>query len=222
MSLDDFEKLGYNTKSMQLYMKYVEQKMVYSSNGYMEVFIHSIIHNFKEFNKSYFTMSHFPVENMSILYFEGKILDWECRPAISYLKTPLKYQYVLGISFICDEKIPENSEFELFLHYKLMDWSLNNKKRILEALKEIYGDTRIAAYIATNSFNPILEYEVTISYPGFAIRKSVQAISDRIDLFGNPISVLEYKEIQHDYNSISVKLSKLLPNMAYVFINYLD
>ena len=61
MTLDDFEKLGYNTKSMQLYMKYVEQKMVYSSNGYIEVFIHSIIHNFKEFNKSYFTMSHFPV-----------------------------------------------------------------------------------------------------------------------------------------------------------------
>lgn len=217
-----FERLGYDVKNMQVYLKYVEYSVIFSANGYSETATHAIFHPLKESQQLFFTTVHFPAEGMSLLQFKGEIEGKECEPSFSSIKNSIKYQYILNISFKCKEKIEKDKDLTLKYQYKLMDWILNSKEKILETLKQIYGDNYIIISVTVTNLVPIMEYKIIAKYPGFKIRKSLMVIADKIDLFGKPLSIKNSEEIKHGYDDVTLYLSDLLPNRSYVLINYLE
>lgn len=219
---DDLDKKGYDVKNMQAYFKFVEVKYFFYSNGYHEAYYNAIIHTLKESNRMFTATMSFPFENGSLIHFEAKIKDRDCEPTFSYAKGTVKYQYVMSISFNCKEKIPKDSDIEINLHFKLMDWVLNSKEKILDVLKKIYGDTYIAFLLPVTATTPIMEYNINLIYPGFKIKKSKKVIADKTDVYGKPLSVISEEEIPHKDIEVSVNLKNLSPNITYVVINYLD
>ena len=217
-----FERLGYDVKNMQLYFEYVEYSVTFSANGYSETSTRALFHPLKESQQLFFALVHFPAEEMKLLQFKGEIEGKECEPSFSSMKNTINHQYALSISFKCKEKIKKDEDLTLKYQYQLMDLALNNKEKILGALRQIYGDNYITIAVTISNIVPIMEYKITAKYPGFKIRKSLKVIADRVDVFGKPLSVKESEEISHGYDDVTIYFSDMLPNTSYVLLNYLE
>ncbi|BCU69995.1 hypothetical protein [Stygiolobus caldivivus] len=218
----DFEKLGYDTKNMHAYFKFSEASYYLHSNGYHEAYHRVIAHTFKDSNKMFLSTLFFPFESVNLIHFEARVKGMDCEPGFSYTKSAVKYQYIMGVSFNCKEVIPKGSDVEVYFHFKLMDWVLNSKEKILDVLREIYGDTYIASMLYVTNITPILEYAVNMNYPGFKIKKSLKVVADKVDMFGKPLSVISTEEVPHEEDSVTANWSSLIPNKTYVLINYLE
>ena len=220
--IEDFDKKGYDVKNMRGYIKYGEVKYSFYSNGYHEANNRIIVHTLKETDKISSSTMSFPFESVSLIHFEAGIKGKDCEPVFSHAKGTVKYQYITNLTLQCKEKIPKGSDIEIYVRFKLMDWVLNNKQKILDVLNEIYGDKCIAFLLPVTTTTPIIEYHIDVSYPGFKIRKSKKVVADKADVFGKPLSVIYEEDIPHKESEVSVNWDNLTPNKTYILLNYLE